>query len=51
MNLVGKIFAFLILCMSLVFMALAVTVYATHTNWNERRVGRQGWGARSEEAA
>jgi hypothetical protein len=43
MNLVGKIFAFLILCMSLVFMALAVTVYATHTNWmNVVLVGKGG---------
>jgi hypothetical protein len=35
MNLVGKIFVFLILMMSLVFMAFAVAVYGTHKNWRE----------------
>jgi septal ring factor EnvC (AmiA/AmiB activator) len=33
MNLVGKIFVVLIFVMSLVFMSLAVSVYATHENW------------------
>jgi SMC interacting uncharacterized protein involved in chromosome segregation len=33
MNLVGKIFVVLIFVMSLVFMSLAVAVYATHENW------------------
>ncbi|MCE9544985.1 MAG: hypothetical protein K8T25_05625 [Planctomycetia bacterium] len=33
MNLVGKIFVFLIMCMSLVFMAFGVVVYSTHTSW------------------
>ena len=33
MNLVGKIFVTLILVMSLVFMTLALMVYATHKNW------------------
>lgn len=33
MNLLGKIFVVLILVMSLVFMAMATTVYMTHTNW------------------
>lgn len=33
MNLVGKIFVVLIFVMSLVFMSLAVAVYATHKNW------------------
>jgi chromosome segregation ATPase len=33
MNLVGKIFVVLIFVMSLVFMAFAVAVYATHENW------------------
>lgn len=33
MNLVGKIFVVLILVMSLVFMGLAVSVFATHKNW------------------
>jgi hypothetical protein len=35
MNLVGKIFAFLVLAMSLVFMAFAVAVYGTHKNWRD----------------
>ena len=34
MNLVGKILTVLILVMGLVFMALALTVYSTHTNWH-----------------
>ncbi len=35
MNLVGKIFVFLILVMSLVFMTMALIVYATHRNWKQ----------------
>ncbi len=35
MNLVGKIFVFLIFIMSLVFMSFAVVVYATQTNWRD----------------
>ena len=35
MNLVGKIFVVLIFVMSLVFMGLAMAVYATHRNWRE----------------
>lgn len=35
MNLVGKIFVVLILVMSLVFMAFAVTVFATHKSWRQ----------------
>lgn len=35
MNLVGKIFVFLVFCMSLVFMAFSVMVYATHKNWKD----------------
>jgi len=35
MNLVGKIFVVLIFVMSLVFMAFAVSVYATHRNWHD----------------
>jgi len=42
MNLVGKIFTVLILCLSLVFMALAVTVYATHNNWMPVVLGGKG---------
>jgi hypothetical protein len=33
MNLVGKIFTVLILVMSVLFMAFAMAVYATHKNW------------------
>ncbi|MBX7164992.1 MAG: hypothetical protein K1X74_01465 [Pirellulales bacterium] len=33
MNLLGKVFVILILVMSLIFMAFAVGVYATHQNW------------------
>mgnify|MGYP000237189477 CR=1 FL=1 len=35
MNLVGKIFIVLILVMSVLFMAFALAVYATHRNWYE----------------
>jgi len=35
MNLLGKIFVVMILVMSLVFMTLALAVYATHKNWKE----------------
>ncbi len=33
MNLVGKIFVVLIFAMSIIFMAMSVTLYATHKNW------------------
>jgi hypothetical protein len=55
MNLVGKIFVFLIFCMSLVFMAFSVMVYATHINWKDEvlrtdvKAGQQlGWKKRLE---
>ncbi|MCE9556970.1 MAG: hypothetical protein K8T91_26790, partial [Planctomycetes bacterium] len=35
MNLVGKIFVFLIMLMSVCFSMLAVSVYMTQTNWRE----------------
>jgi hypothetical protein len=35
MNWLGKVFVVLILIMSLVFMGLAMAVWATHTNWKE----------------
>jgi uncharacterized protein YdcH (DUF465 family) len=35
MNLLGKIFVVLILIMSIVFMTLALAVYATHKNWKD----------------
>ena len=36
MNLIGKIFTVLICVMSLIFLALVVAVYATHTNWRSK---------------
>ncbi len=36
MNLVGKIFIFLIFIMSIMFMSFSVVLYATHTNWKDR---------------
>jgi uncharacterized protein YlxW (UPF0749 family) len=36
MNLVGKILTALIALFSIVFMAFALAVYATHTNWREK---------------
>ena len=35
MTLVGKILTVLILIMSIAFMMVAVTVFATHRNWRE----------------
>jgi hypothetical protein len=43
MNLVGKIFVFLILVMSLCFAMLAVGVYMTQTNWRDAVVRADGW--------
>ena len=42
MNLLGKIFVVLIVVMSLVFMTLALAVYATHKNWKEIVEGPTG---------
>lgn len=36
MKLVGQIFILLILLMSVLFMALSVMIYSTHTNWKDR---------------
>jgi len=41
MNLIGKIFIVLILVMSVLFMAFAMAVYATHQNWREAVVNEQ----------
>ena len=38
MTLVGKIFTVLILIMSVAFMMLAVTIFATHRNWRDLRI-------------
>ncbi len=57
MNLVGKIFTFLIFSMSLVFMSFSVLVYATHKNWKDEVLretappgGTLGWKKRLENA-
>ncbi|HEY3393247.1 MAG TPA: hypothetical protein VGK58_11095 [Lacipirellulaceae bacterium] len=42
MNWLGKVFVVLILIMSLVFMGLAMAVYATHKNWKEVIEGAPG---------
>lgn len=41
MNLVGKIFTVLILVMSVLFMAFAMAVYATHKNWRDAVLNEQ----------
>jgi chemotaxis protein histidine kinase CheA len=53
MNWLGKVFVVLILIMSLVFMGLAMAVYATHKNWKaviEGAPGSPGLRARLEQA-
>ena len=42
MNWLGKVFVVLILLMSIVFMSLAMMVYATHKNWREVIEGPNG---------
>jgi chemotaxis protein histidine kinase CheA len=42
MNWLGKVFVVLILIMSLVFMGLAMAVYATHRNWKDVIEGTPG---------
>ena len=57
MNLVGKIFVFLIFCMSVVFMSFAVMIYATHKNWRDEVLrenpggpgGKIGWKKQLED--
>ena len=51
MNLLGKIFVVLILIMSLMFMTMALMVFATHKNWKEEisRTEPPGWKARYEQ--
>lgn len=41
MNLLGKVFVVLILVLSIVFMTLAMAMYATHKNWREIAQDRQ----------
>lgn len=45
MTLLGKVLTVLILVMSIVFMAFAVVVYATHTNWRDKVTGPNGLDA------
>ncbi|MDX1965363.1 MAG: hypothetical protein SFX18_19615 [Pirellulales bacterium] len=42
MNLIGKIFVFLIMFLSVVFMTMAMLVYATHKNWRAEVEGSTG---------
>ena len=41
MTLVGKIFTVLILIMSIAFMMIAVTVFATHRNWRDQAIAHK----------
>ncbi|MDH3719549.1 MAG: hypothetical protein OES79_15615 [Planctomycetota bacterium] len=58
MNLVGKIFIFLVFVMSVVFSAFSVMVFATHKNWKEEVLRTEstpdgkpvGWKKRLENA-
>jgi hypothetical protein len=50
MNWLGKVFVVLILIMSLVFMGLAMAVYATHRNWREVVEGPNGLRAQLDQA-
>ncbi len=49
MNLVGKIFTVAILIMSVAFMMIAVTVFATHRNWRDVVMASGGLKAQLEE--
>lgn len=50
MNWLGKVFVVLILIMSVVFMTLALMVYATHKNWKDVIEGPNGLQKRLQEA-
>ena len=50
MNWLGKVFVVLILVMSLVFMGLAMAVYATHKNWKDIIEGPSGLRAQLDQA-
>jgi hypothetical protein len=50
MNWLGKVFVVLILIMSLVFMGLAMAVYATHKNWKDIIEGPNGLAAQLQQA-
>ncbi len=44
MNLVGKIFVFLVFVMSLVFASFSVIVYSSHTNWRDEVLRKEAVG-------
>ena len=44
MNLLGRLLVVLILIGSIILMAFSVSLYATHTNWRDRAVGKDGNG-------
>jgi hypothetical protein len=50
MNWLGKVFVVLILIMSLIFMGLAMAVYATHRNWREVIEGPNGLRSQLDQA-
>jgi hypothetical protein len=50
MNWLGKVFVVLILIMSVMFMAFAMAVYATHKNWREVIEGPNGLKAQLDQA-
>jgi hypothetical protein len=50
MNFLGKVFVVAILIMSLVFMTLALAVYATHKNWKDIVEGPTGLRAQLQQA-
>lgn len=47
MNLVGKIFVFLVFVMSLVFATFSVIVYSTHTNWRDEVLRKEAVGSKA----
>jgi hypothetical protein len=50
MNLVGKIFTFLIFLMCIVFSTIALMVYSAHKNWRELVVAKGGYADQLTEA-
>ena len=50
MNWLGKVFVVLILIMSVMFMGLAMAVYATHKNWKEAIEGPNGLKSQLDQA-
>jgi hypothetical protein len=46
MNLIGKILTFVIFLLSIIFMTMVLTIYATHKNWRDAVKGPQGLEAK-----